>query len=67
MLNIPLRVRNLVNRLATCNPDEIAKDLRIKVIYGETPNGVNGFGVKSYAENTYASMKNYPAGNAKWY
>jgi len=43
MLNIPLRVRNLAKRLATCNPDEIAKDLKITVIYGETPIGANGF------------------------
>ena len=43
MPNIPLRVRNLVKRLDSSDPIMIAKKLNITIIYGKTPEKVNGF------------------------
>lgn len=43
MYNIPLRVRNLIKRHDTSDPVSIAASLNIAIIYGNTPNRVNGF------------------------
>lgn len=40
--NIHLRVKNLIKRHFTNNPFEIAENLKIKVMFGETPKGING-------------------------
>ena len=42
-LNIPLRVRNLVERYDTSDPYRLAKELRCVVIYAKLPATVNGF------------------------
>lgn len=43
MINIRLRVKNLMRRHGTSNLYQIAKDLNICVIFRQTPRGVNGF------------------------
>lgn len=42
-LNIPLRVRNLVERHDTSDPYRIAKELNCVVIFAPLPPTVNGF------------------------
>lgn len=42
-LNIPLRVKNLVNRHDTADPFRIAKELNCVVIYADLPATVNGY------------------------
>lgn len=41
-LNIPLRVRNLVNRYATSDPYRIAKEIHCEVMLVALPRRVNG-------------------------
>ena len=42
-LNIPLRVKNLVDRHDTSDPFRIAKELNCVVIYANLPATVNGY------------------------
>lgn len=42
-LNIPLRVKNLVNRHDTSDPFRIAKELNCVIIYANLPATVNGY------------------------
>ena len=46
MINIKLRVKNLVNKYTTANPFELAKELNIKVLLLDLPNSINGFLVR---------------------
>lgn len=46
MLNIKLRVKNLVNKYGTANPFELANDLNIKILYLDLPDTVHGCLVK---------------------
>lgn len=43
MINIRLRVKNLIRRHGTCNLYQIAREMNITVIFKQTPYGVNGF------------------------
>lgn len=43
MTNVPLRVRNLIKRHGTANPSKICADLKIEIMYCETPQKINGF------------------------
>jgi Zn-dependent peptidase ImmA (M78 family) len=43
MFNIPLRVRNLIRKHDTPDPLLIAKEMKIRIMQGVTPNDVNGF------------------------
>lgn len=42
MLNIPVRVRHLVERTCSSDPYSIAKDLRCEIIVCDLPDRVNG-------------------------
>lgn len=43
MINIPLRVKNLIKRHGTASPRQIAADLGFKVfVYGDMPKKING-------------------------
>lgn len=46
MINIKLRVKNLVNKYNTSNPFELTKELGIKVLLLDLPNSINGFLVR---------------------
>ena len=46
MMNIKLRVANLVKKYATHNPYELSKDLNITVMSLELPSSVRGFTVR---------------------
>lgn len=41
--NIPLRVRNLINKVGSTDPYDIADYLGIKIKTVDTPSYVNGF------------------------
>jgi Zn-dependent peptidase ImmA (M78 family) len=43
MFNIPVRVRNLIKRHDTADPLLIANQMKISIMQGKTPHGVNGF------------------------
>lgn len=42
-LNIPLRVRNLVEKYDTSDPYQLAKELNCVVLFADLPMTVNGF------------------------
>lgn len=42
MINIPLRVKNLIKKYNTNDPYRIAKELKIEIVFCETPNKING-------------------------
>lgn len=42
-LNIPLRVRNLVEKYDTSDPYQLAKELNCLVYFADLPTTVNGF------------------------
>lgn len=46
MINIKLRVKNLVNKYTTANPFELAKELNIKVLLLDLPDNIKGFLVR---------------------
>jgi Zn-dependent peptidase ImmA (M78 family) len=46
MLNIKLRVRNLVKKYGTSNPFHLSKDLNIKIIHAPLPHNIRGFLVR---------------------
>ena len=41
-INIPVRVRHLVEKFGTSDPYRLAKDLRCEIIVGDTPAHING-------------------------
>lgn len=59
-LNIPLRVRNLVNRHDTSDPYRIAKELNCSVYFLDLPPTVNGFWKRTLRRRTIAINKNLP-------
>ena len=59
-LNIPLRVRNLVNRHDTSDPYRIAKELNCSVYFLDLPSTVNGFWKRTLRRRTIAINKNLP-------
>ncbi len=46
MINIKLRVKNLVTKYNTANPFELAKELNIKIISLDLPDSIKGFLVR---------------------
>lgn len=46
MINIKLRVANLVKKYGTCNPYQLARDLGVRIIRVELPTNVRGFLVR---------------------
>lgn len=46
MINIKLRVKNLVSKYNTANPFELAKELNIKIISLDLPDSIKGFLVR---------------------
>ena len=59
-LNIPLRVRNLVNRHDTSDPFQLAKELNCSVYFLDLPPTVNGFWKRTLRRRTIAINKNLP-------
>lgn len=43
MINIKLRVKNLIKKYGTPDPYWLAKCLNITIVFEDTPSGVNGF------------------------
>jgi hypothetical protein len=60
-LNIPLRVRNLVDRHDTSDPFQLAKELNCSVYLLDLPPTVNGFWKRMLRRRTIAINKNLPA------
>lgn len=60
-LNIPLRVRNLVDRHDTSDPFQLAKELNCSVYLLDLPSTVNGFWKRMLRRRTIAINKNLPA------
>lgn len=42
MINIPLRVKNLIKKYDTSDPYRIARELNIEIVFCDTPKGING-------------------------
>ena len=42
MMNIPLRVKNIVKKYDTADPYRIAKELHFEVVFCDLPQGING-------------------------
>ena len=41
--NIKLRVKNLVRKMGTASPLQIADMMRIPIVYAGLPNGIRGY------------------------
>lgn len=59
-LNIPLRVRNLVQRHGTSDPFRLAKELNCLVYFIDLPPNVNGFWKRVLQRRTIAINENLP-------
>ena len=52
MLNIKVRVKNLVNKYRTCDPFQLAGDLGITIVRLPLPDDMRGFLVHVLRRNT---------------
>ena len=59
MKNIKLRVRNLVKRLGTADPMQIAAELKIPIKFHPLPHGIRGYIIRSVWNGIYSYDSDY--------